>query len=138
MLLGLIGVILVIVVAVFVLNKKSPTTSITATATPSASTSSSATASPETSNLTVTYDGSSFTPAILTIQKGQTVTFMNSSDESMWVASDPHPTHINYPQFDAKKDYKPGESYTFTFDRVGSWGYHNHEHSGVKGTIIVK
>jgi plastocyanin len=88
---------------------------------------------------TVTYTDSGFAPKTLIIAKGGTVTFINKSTQNMWVASDPHPTHTGYPGFDAKKSVANGAVYTFTFDKVGSWNYHNHvsspQHSG---TIIVQ
>lgn len=50
----------------------------------------------------VTYTDSGFSPNNLTIKNGQTVTFKNEGPGDMWVASAPHPTHTDYPEFDAK------------------------------------
>jgi hypothetical protein len=52
----------------------------------------------------------------------------------MHVASDPHPTHTNYPAFNSGGSVS---SWTFTFTLAGSWGYHNHQNSGHTGTIVV-
>jgi plastocyanin len=86
----------------------------------------------------VSYDGSSFSPAAIDVKLGDTVTFTNNSSAGMWVASAPHPTHTDYPAFDAKKSYKTGESFSFTFDKVGSWKYHNHFSPSASGLVVVK
>lgn len=85
----------------------------------------------------VTYDSKSFSPASVTIEVGDTVTFTNTGSGSMWVGSDPHPNHTDLPAFDSLKGLKKGESYSFTFTKAGSWGYHNHLSSSHKGTVVV-
>ncbi len=114
-------------------------TEATATVSPAATaTSTTSATSPEVANLTVTYNGSTFSPSTLTIKKGQTVTFTNNSSGNMWVASDPHPIHTDFSAFDARKSYAPGTSYTFTFNQTGTFDYHNHDKSSVTGTIVVQ
>lgn len=79
-----------------------------------------------------------FSPATVTIKKGTTVKFINKTSAKMSVASDPHPTHTNYPEFDQyKSDAKGKTEYDFTFEKVGTWGYHNHINPSETGTIIV-
>lgn len=87
---------------------------------------------------TVTYTNSGFSPTSLTIKQGDTVKFVNQSDRDFSPASNDHPSHTIYAGFDAREDLGPGESYSFTFDRVGNWGYHNHELEGHTGTIVVE
>ncbi|HEX3095828.1 MAG TPA: cupredoxin domain-containing protein [Patescibacteria group bacterium] len=86
----------------------------------------------------VTYDGTAFSPSSLTIKNGDVVIFKNTGDSSFWPASDPHPTHTNYPEFDAKKAIPAGQTYQFKFTKTGTWGYHNHLNPAAHGTIIVK
>jgi plastocyanin len=86
----------------------------------------------------VMMEADGFSPATLTVESGETVTFENTSDDDRWPASNVHPTHELYPEFDAKKAVLPGESYSFTFERVGSWGYHDHLNPGLGGTITVE
>lgn len=94
---------------------------------------------PATKTVTVTYDGKSFSPSIVTIKNGDSVTFINSSTGGMSVASNPHPTHTIYPEFDQYKTSAKGQKeFTFTFTKVGSWGYHNHLNPGVGGTVVVQ
>lgn len=87
---------------------------------------------------TISYTGSAFTPATVEVRVGDAVTFVNNGTGGMWVASAPHPTHTDYPEFDAKKEYNPGESYIFTFTKAGTWKYHNHKNPSAFGTIVVK
>ena len=79
-----------------------------------------------------------FHPQTLTIDAGDRVEFENTSSDDAWPASNVHPTHLLYPGFDAKKPLLPGDSYSFTFTKTGSWGYHNHLVPDVQGTIVVK
>ena len=98
--------------------------------------------------VTVNYTDAGFEPKSVTIQRGQTVQFVNLSSRGMWVGSDSHPTHTNYPtksegdclgsSFDTCSSLPVGESWSFTFDETGSWGYHNHTQAGHRGAIIVQ
>lgn len=85
----------------------------------------------------VVYDGSGFNPTALDIKQGDIVIFKNNSNVDFWPASDNHPTHTLYPEFDAKKPIGPGGSYQFTFNKVGSWGYHDHLNPAAKGVVHV-
>jgi plastocyanin len=86
----------------------------------------------------VSYTNACFSPASLTIKKGDTVKFTNDSTRNFWPASDDHPSHSIYPEFDAKQAIAPGSFYAFTFSKVGTWGYHDHLKPGCKGTITVQ
>jgi plastocyanin len=86
----------------------------------------------------VRMEAESFSPATLTVEAGETVTFENESGDDKWPASDVHPTHEEYPGFDAGKAVLDGESYSFTFERPGRWGYHDHLRPELKGTIVVE
>src|SRR3989344_2061174 len=97
---------------------------------------------------TVSYSGASFMPAKITIKKGGTITWTNTGDTSMWVASAQHPSHIVYDGTnlqehcasganDAFDQCKGGDSYSFTFEKVGTWNYHDHLHASVFGSVEV-
>lgn len=79
----------------------------------------------------------SFEPDMITIKKGDRVTFVNSDNKSHWPASDIHPIHGIYPEFDPKRPIKRGESWSFTFSKVGHWRFHDHITPSTTGTIIV-
>lgn len=87
-------------------------------------------------NVSFTIDG--FSPANVEISKGTTIIFTNDSTKPMWVASDNHPHHDILPELDQKGVAMPTETYEFTFDKLGSWPYHNHLIPTQKGTITVK
>ena len=96
----------------------------------------------------VNYSADGFTPAEVTIKKGGTVSWTNSSGGDMWVASGPHPAHTGYDnttlaQHCASTASTPldqcanGATYTFKFDKVGTWPYHNRSASTKFGRVIV-
>lgn len=86
----------------------------------------------------VDYTNAGFSPQTVTVKKGTTVVFINKSDSKMDVASNPHPTHTDYPGFDQYKSSQKGQNeYDFTFDKVGTWGFHNHLNPSDGGTVIV-
>lgn len=100
--------------------------------------------------VTVTYTDAGFSPSTVTVKQGTAVTFVNASTREMRVASDEHPSHTGYDG--TNKDThcaegytgpKPfdecevGMSFTFTFDRAGTWGFHNHRNDDDHGTVIV-
>jgi plastocyanin len=78
-----------------------------------------------------------FEPATLTVRKGTTVVFKNNGTTAIWPASAPHPTHTDYPEFDPRKGIKAGESWSFTFEKVGEWKYHDHLNASKFGKVVV-
>ena len=89
-------------------------------------------------SLVAHYTDAGFSPANLTVKVGDTVTFKNQSSADMWVASAMHPTHSVYngttlqqhcpdPEnndFDQCQSGGAGTSWSFTFTKAGSFGYH--------------
>jgi len=93
---------------------------------------------PSAKTVAISYTDAGFSPTTVTINKGDSVTFTNNSNSSMWVASGPHPVHTNYPEFDQKTGVTKGQSYTFKFEKAGTWGFHNHQNPSKFGSVIVK
>lgn len=87
--------------------------------------------------VTVSYKDGVFSPSPVKVKARQAVKFVNNGSGQVWVASNPHPTHTDYPGFDSLKGLANGESYIFVFNKVGTWGYHNHLSPGEKGTVEV-
>lgn len=85
----------------------------------------------------VTMGSDSYAPQNFKVNKGTKITFLNSSDGLRWPASDLHPSHLIYPEFDSKEPVKQGESWSVEFDKVGEWGYHDHLAPYITGTINV-
>ena len=100
--------------------------------------------------VTVTYTDAGFSPKTIDVPPGTTVTFLNKSSHGMWVAADVHPSHTQYDgttlqqhcatktSFDQCKPESTGASYSFTFDKVGNFTYHNHVRAGDVGLVVVK
>jgi plastocyanin len=78
-----------------------------------------------------------FEPRSIEVEARSTVVFENVGGEAHWPASDDHPTHEEYPGFDPKKPVPPGTEWSFTFDRPGKWGYHDHMNPYLTGEIEV-
>ncbi|OGY91474.1 MAG: hypothetical protein A3B31_00565 [Candidatus Komeilibacteria bacterium RIFCSPLOWO2_01_FULL_53_11] len=101
--------------------------------------------------VTVAYTNQGFSPTSVTVPLGTAVTFINQSSGNMWVASAAHPTHTVYSgtslnqhcpdttnsTFDECVAVTSGNSYSFTFNKVGDWKYHNHANASQTGTVIV-
>ena len=107
---------------------------------------------PEKKNIMIEITGDGFTPRAITVKKGTTVTWVNKSGHSAWPASDVHPVHTVYPGsntkkcdtddkiniFDACRGLKEGETYSFRFERVGRWQFHDHLRPSLGGIVIVE
>ena len=87
-------------------------------------------------SITLTEDG--FKPEVLTIQLNDTVVFKTTRNVPFWPASDKHPAHSEYPEFDARKEILFDSSWEFTFTEIGEWSYHDHLNSTLRGLIIVR
>lgn len=86
----------------------------------------------------IRYTDNGYDPSIVTIKKGESVQWVNdSTNGEMWVASNPHPQHSDYPGFDQLQGVAKGSIYTFTFNNAGIWGYHNHLSPDKTGRVIV-
>ncbi len=96
------------------------------------------TATPAAKTVTINMTSSGFSPATITINKGDTVTFVNQDTKSRWPASAPHPTHTDYPEFDAKMGIVAGGSWSFTFTKTGTWKFHDHLNPSQFGSVTVK
>lgn len=136
-------VVAVVAVATWLMRKDgSEMAGPTATPTPTVS----PTPTPTPATPLVTYTDSGYSPATVTVKKGETVTWKNNSSHSMWTASALHPTHSIYPTtggclgstFDACAGIAAGATWSFKFDAAGTWKYHNHVDSSHYGTVIVE
>lgn len=96
----------------------------------------------------VTYSANGFSPRTVTIKKGDTVTFKSTDGTRMWVAVNEHPTHLGY-DGTSRAEHCPdaagtafdqcsaGESFSFTFQKVGNFTYHNHANANDEGVVVV-
>jgi plastocyanin len=87
--------------------------------------------------VTVTRTAEGYEPKEITIKKGEVVLWKNESTEYHWPASDLHPTHTIYSDFDPLKPVASGADWAFQFNKVGIWKYHDHIRANKVGTVIV-
>lgn len=78
-----------------------------------------------------------FIPNTITIKQGTTVVFRTKLGKYFWPASNPHPVHDGYPEFDPKRSLGPSDLWSFRFNKVGTWGYHDHLAPNITGSITV-
>ena len=89
------------------------------------------------SAVTITLTDKGFEPREVTLVKGATVTFRSTTGQQYWPASNLHPEHTIYSEFDPKIPIAADKEWSFTFDRIGSWGFHDHMRSYFAGIIHV-
>lgn len=87
--------------------------------------------------VSVVYGASGFASNSVSVKKGTTVVWTNQSQGGMWVASAVHPTHQLLPGFDQLKSVAAGGTYEYTFDKVGTWKYHNHVQPSDTASVVV-
>ena len=85
--------------------------------------------------VTMTHDG--FSPDELTIHANNIVDFVNADTANHWPASNPHPVHDIYSQFDPRRSVLPHQTWNMQFDHSGEWHYHDHIIPYHTGTITV-
>jgi len=86
---------------------------------------------------TVTYTAGGFSPTSLTVKAGTTVTWVNKSGSGFSLNSNPHPVHTDYPPLNIGA-VGDGQSKSLTFDKPGTYGYHNHLNPSDRGEIVVQ
>ena len=87
--------------------------------------------------LTVSLTPQGFSPQVITIKAGDTVSWINRSGGPATVNSNDHPTHLLYPALNLG-GFDNGQSLSLTFPTPGTYGYHNHLNPSQTGTIVVE
>lgn len=87
--------------------------------------------------VTIKITPSGFEPDSATLDQGSTVIFINQDDKPRWPASNVHPTHDLYSDFDPKKGIEPGKSWSFKAQKDGVWKFHDHLFPHMRGTLTV-
>lgn len=78
-----------------------------------------------------------FKPQIINLDTSGTVIFINKDSKAHWPASDVHPTHDLYSQFDPQRGIEPGESWPFRPKKTGEWKFHDHLFPHFRGSVTV-
>ena len=99
---------------------------------------------PVTSGATITIGANgAVSPASVTINVGQGVTFVNNHTRAHDMSSDPHPEHTDCQAMNTIGRLTPGQTKTTTmgFNQARTCGFHDHEddtNPALKGTIVVR
>src|SRR3989344_970919 len=88
-----------------------------------------------THNLVLSKDG--YKPEKISIKKGEAITFSTTEDNLFWPASNIHPSHSIYPEFDPKMPVEPSQTWSFIFSKNGVFEYHDHLNPIYRGVIEV-
>lgn len=87
--------------------------------------------------ITVIMNEDDYVPGTITVQKGATIRFKNLTSVPRWPASNLHPSHLLYPEFDPTTPVMPNASWDFIAEKVGTWGYHDHLAPYITGDLII-
>lgn len=90
-----------------------------------------------TTAMTLSITSSGFSPAEVTVPVNGTVTFVNNDTQQHQPSSAPHPSHTEYPGLNSPV-LAPGQSFTATLTRAGTFKVHDHLNPGLRATIIVR
>lgn len=85
----------------------------------------------------ITLTQNKFVPNYLTIERYDYVRFVNQESRSFWPASNLHPSHKLYSEFDPKGPISAGKTWTFRFDKAGIHEFHDHLAPDITGVIVV-
>lgn len=75
-----------------------------------------------------------FSPTTTIIKKNTEVLWMNRGTRAVWPAGGPHPRHD---LFDSGRGLNPGQTYSFVFEKVGKFEYHDHLDARIGGIVEV-
>ena len=78
-----------------------------------------------------------FEPQEVTVDINQSVIFLNKDSVSRWPASNTHPTHELYPDFDPQSGVASGQSWAFKPTKAGVWKFHDHLFPHFRGVLTV-
>ncbi len=87
--------------------------------------------------VTIIMNEQGFEPRAVTVDENATIIFQNKDTIDRWPASNVHPTHYIYPEFNPTKPIPPGELWIFRPAKLGRWKYHDHLRPHRRGTITV-
>ncbi len=134
---AVLGIVIYGLVYYFVFSKKGGNIYNSPSTTPPATNAEATSSSTESSQDAIILTANGYTPATLTVKAGTKVTWTNQSNSNATVSSDPHPSHTAYLPLNLG-GFQNGEMLSLTFDKPGTYGYHNHLNPSQLGTIIVE
>jgi len=92
---------------------------------------------PVTAMVVINEDG--FAPTTVKVKVGTVVIWTNNDSKPHRIAANPFGSHSTLPSLDSKTKISPnGGTYRYTFDKAGTYGYHDELNPKINGTVIVK
>lgn len=85
---------------------------------------------------TVIMENYAFLPQTLTVKKGTVITWENRDNANHQAVADSQPVTVYTNSLKTNIMY-PGQTWSFTFDEIGTYPYHCSLHPSMTGTIIV-
>jgi plastocyanin len=83
----------------------------------------------------VTITDNGFEPSTIKVRKGEAVTWTNQDGTTHHIYAD----QSGLPGLDSQEPLDKGDSYSFTFERTGTYGYYDSLHpTRLTGTVIVE
>ena len=79
--------------------------------------------------------GFAFVPQTLTVSAGTTVTWTNLDSAPHQILADSGQTGVD--GF-SSPNMATGSTYSYTFQKAGTWAYHCSIHPSMKGTVVVQ
>lgn len=87
---------------------------------------------------TVDVSSTGFTPATMQVKTGTQITWTNSTTSLVRIKSGPYPVGTDIKELDSVEPLNNGDSYSFVFEKAGTYHYVNWNNPKVNGTIIVQ
>ncbi len=88
-----------------------------------------------TAEVSITKDG--FVPAALSVKKGTKIIWTNSDGATHQLQANPHPTGKSLPGLKSEI-LNNKQTYSYTANKAGSFGYHDHLSPTMNGSLDVK
>jgi len=138
MLVGLVALIVLVIGVLLIANHKYNKPSTTSNA-PSRSSAAQGPASPaKIAPALVSITKTGFVPATITVQRGQAVTWTNNDTAQHQPISDTAQATGSDPYISANKALNTNDTYTYFFNKAGSYSYHDKTNPVLQGVVIVK
>lgn len=90
------------------------------------------------SSVSIVLTDAGFRPERVVVDAGTTLVFTTSRDKPFWPASNSHPSHSLYPEFDSVEPIAVDAEWSFVIDKKGVWGFHDHIRSYYAGVVRVE
>jgi plastocyanin len=78
-----------------------------------------------------------FQPATVTVEQGTKVTWINDDANLHQVAANPYPKSTDLPRLKSEI-LNNAQTYVYTADTVGTFGYHDQLNPTINGTLVVQ